>query len=176
MMYRLFTAIFTFLLMTSPALHARQNPYVLGPQDRLRIVVFGEPDLSGEFSLDDIGQISMPLIGLVALGGLARQDAEVLIASRFSQGYLQNPSVSIDIIAYRPFYILGEVNNPGAYEFATGLSVLKAVAIAGGFTYRANESRFDLVREQGDTVTELTASPITLIQPGDILRIRERYF
>ncbi len=150
--------------------------YALGTGDRLRITVFGEPDLSGEFEVDGTGAISISLIGQVMAAGLTSQQLEQTITAKLADGYLRQPQVSAEIINYRPYYILGEVNTAGEYPYTSGLSVLNAVASAGGFTYRANK-RVVYIKSMtgGDEVAYELNSQI-LVQPGDTIRIGERIF
>src|SRR5690606_40796847 len=109
--------------------------YRLGPQDKIQVTVFNEPDLSGEFELDGEGRVALPLIGDVTVGGMTVRNAEQTIAAELYPDYLQNPKVSIQVTNYRPFYILGEVKEPGGYPYANDMTVIQAVALAGGFTY-----------------------------------------
>ena len=150
--------------------------YTLGTGDRVRVTVFGEPDLSGEFEVDATGKISMPLIGDVRIAGLQMRDAEKAVANSLSQGYLANPRVNVEVLNYRPFYIIGEVNAPGSYPYVNGMSVLTAVALAGGYTYRARENRVVITRANDPQRRESPAGPDTPVLPGDIVRVPERFF
>lgn len=150
--------------------------YVLGPGDKLRVIVFDEEDLSGEFVIDDFGTVSLPLIGEVGVGGTDIRGAERMIEERLKDGFLRRPRVNIQVLNFRPFYILGEVNSPGEYEFVTNMSILKAVALAGGFTYRANKRDFLIIRAKDETRAEQEVTADTIILPGDIVRIKERFF
>ena len=150
--------------------------YTLGTGDRVRVVVFGEPDLSGEFEVDATGKISMPLVGDVRIGGLPMREAEKIVAQTLSQGYLANPRVNVEVLNYRPFYIIGEVNTPGSYPYVNGMSVLTAVALAGGYTYRAREDRVSITRANDPQRREYRAAPDTPVLPGDIIKVPERLF
>ena len=150
--------------------------YTLGTGDRVRVTVFGEPDLSGEFEVDATGKISMPLVGDVKIGGLAMREAEKTVAQTLSQGYLANPRVNVEVLNYRPFYIIGEVNTPGSYPYVNGMSVLTAVALAGGYTYRAREDRVSITRANDPQRREYRAAPDTPVLPGDIIKVPERLF
>jgi len=152
------------------------DSYRLGSGDRLRVTVFGEAELSGEFEVDGGGAVSLPLIGDVDIGGRTVREAERRIEDHFRDGYLKQPRVSIDVLNYRPFYILGEVNNPGSYPFVNGMSVLNAVALAGGFTYRARENRIEIIRASDSSREPREATPSTVVLPGDIIRVPERFF
>lgn len=150
--------------------------YALGSSDRLRVNVFGHPDLSGEFEVDGTGLISMPLIGQVTAAGLSTAELENAIAARLSDGYVLNPRVSAEVINYRPFYILGEVGRPGEYPYTSGLTVQNAVAAAGGFTYRANKRIVYIKSMEGNEEVVYNLTPGTRVQPGDTVRIGERIF
>lgn len=150
--------------------------YQLGSGDQIRVTVYGEDDLSGEFELDGTGTIAMPLIGAVSIGNRNLGDAEALITAQLADGFLVNPRVSIEVLNYRPFYILGEVKQPGSYAYVSGMTVLNAIALASGFTYRASENKIEVTRridgEEQKMRIELTAA----VLPGDILRVPERFF
>ncbi|MDW7712454.1 MAG: polysaccharide biosynthesis/export family protein [Deferrisomatales bacterium] len=152
------------------------DSYLLGSGDRVRVSVFGEPDLSGEFEVDGTGMVALPLIGeLGAAGGSVRQ-LEQALRDALADGYLVDPRVSVEVLNYRPFYILGEVKSPGKYPYVSGMSVLNAVAMAGGYTHRAREGRAEITRggDPGNVVKN--APPATPVYPGDIIRIPERFF
>lgn len=149
--------------------------YTLDSGDRLRVVVFRHEDLSGEFEVDGTGTFSMPLIGNVEAAGLTTRQLEERIAEGFRNGYLVDPQVSIEVLNYRPFFILGEVNRPGQYPYASGMSVINAVALAGGFTFRAKENGIS-VQRGGSNAPEVVVTPDTPILPGDIIRVPERFF
>ena len=147
--------------------------YRLGPGDRLRITVFRHPDLSGEFALDGEGVLALPLIGDIAAGGATPRQLEDEIETRFRRDeYLVTPAINIEVLTYRPFYILGEVARPGQYEYTNGMTVINAVALAGGYTYRANAGRISIQR--GDCVTAAAAESAVL--PGEIVAVPERFF
>jgi polysaccharide biosynthesis/export protein VpsN len=152
------------------------SSYKLGPGDALRVTVFRHEDLSGEFSLDGEGNFAMPLVGEIRGGGRnARElENEVELALK-SGGYLVEPQVSIEVLNYRPFYIIGEVNNPGSFEYVNGMTVINAVALAGGFTYRADQDDI-VISRGGSSGPELQAAPDTKVLPGDIIEIQERFF
>jgi polysaccharide export outer membrane protein len=149
--------------------------YKLGSGDKVKVVVFNHEDLSGEFTLDGAGNFAMPLIGEVKAGGLTSRELEQRIVEKYKDGFLVDPQVSVEVENYRPFYILGEVKNPGSYPYVNGMTVLNAVALAGGFTYRAKQNSFLLQRggsgSQGGQVGGDQA-----ILPGDIVTVQERFF
>ncbi len=153
---------------------AQGGGYQLSAGDRVRIIVFGEEELSGEFELDSEGTFSMPLIGTVKSESLTPRELEASIAALFLDGFLKNPRISIEVLNYRPFYILGEVNNPGAYPYRAGMTILNAAALAGGFTYRANENKIEVTR--GGAGEPRIMPRETVVQPGDIIRVKERFF
>lgn len=150
--------------------------YRLGAGDRLRVTVYGEPNFSGEFAVSDSGEIALPLVGPVKAGGLTLAQFRDSAAKTLADGYLNNPKVAVEVTNYRPFYILGEVNKPGEYPFVVGLTVPKAVATANGFTYRGNKSVV-LIKHESELVEhEFHLDPSILVQPGDVIRIKERHF
>ncbi|MEM1382784.1 MAG: polysaccharide biosynthesis/export family protein [Pseudomonadota bacterium] len=169
----LFAAMVILPLEGVAVAQSQAEAYQLGAGDRLRIVVFDEEDLSGEFELDSTGNFSMPLIGTVDGLGLSPRQLEERITTRLLDGYLRSPRVSIEVLNYRPFFILGEVNNPGQYPYQSGMTVLNAAAMAGGFTFRADEDDIEVQRGESDAFEAL---PSTSIQPGDIIRVKERLF
>lgn len=151
---------------------AAAQEYRLGSQDKISVTVFGEDDLSGEFELDGEGKVSLPLLGDIPLGNLTLREAEKAIADRLHPDYLLDPKISIQVANYRPFYILGEVKSPGSYPFVNGMTVVQAVALAGGFTYRARTDNVVIVR----AASRQAASQTTAVMPGDIIEIPERFF
>jgi polysaccharide export outer membrane protein len=150
--------------------------YVLGPNDRVRLKVYGEPDIAGEYEIDSTGNVSVPLAGHIKAAGLTTRQLEHSISSALSKGIVRDPRVNVEIALYRPYYILGEVKKSGEYPYRLGLTVMDAVASAGGFTYRANENKVYL-RRSGGSVDEVHAldAPVPVF-PGDNIRIPERYF
>ncbi len=150
--------------------------YRLGPADKIRVIVFGEPDLSGEFSVNARGQLSMPLLGEVDAQGLSIEQLRQNIADGLSQGYVVGARVAAEVTAYRPYYILGEVDEPGEYPYSSGMSVMKAVAAAGGFTYRANKSAVFIKRSNGDQEMKYKLTQELAVLPGDVVRVGERFF
>ena len=152
------------------------NSYRLGPGDALRVTVFRHEDLSGEFRLDGDGYFAMPLVGEILGGGRTSRQLENEIEGALkSGGYLIEPQVSIEVLNYRPFYIIGEVNNPGSFEYVNGMTVINAVALAGGFTYRADQDDI-VISRGGSSGPEIEAAPDTEVLPGDIIEVQERFF
>jgi polysaccharide biosynthesis/export protein len=150
--------------------------YVLGPNDRIRLKVYGEPDIAGEYEIDSNGQVSIPLAGHIGAAGLTTKQLERAIASALAKGIVRDPRVNVEVALYRPYYILGEVKKGGEYPYRLGLTVMDAVASAGGFTYRANENKVFLRRSgAGAEETYPLDAPVPVF-PGDNIRIPERYF
>lgn len=150
--------------------------YLLGSGDRVKVTVFGEDDLSGEYEVDGSGQVPLPLIGQVRAMGLTVQGFQQAVEVAFRDGYLKDPRVSAEVTTYRPYYILGEVNQPGTYAYQNGLTVLNAVATAQGFTYRANEKNVFIRRDGAQDEQRVPLTSTTQVRPGDTIRISERFF
>ena len=145
--------------------------YQLGTGDKLRVIVFGEDDLGGEFQVDGNGHISLPLIGGVTAAGETASGLEQVIADRLADGYLQSPRVSVSVSTYRPFYVIGEVSKAGEYAYVNGMSALNAVALAGGYTPKANESVIYIRRNGSNREEKVPADQMTRIWPGDVVRV-----
>lgn len=169
-------AIFFLLVALSPAYAAGETAYVLGPNDKVKVTVFGEPDLSGEFEISGSGVMSMPLIGEIPLGGKNLTQASEALSLRLRDGFLRAPKVSIEVLNYRPFFILGEVNSPGSYPYVNGMTVVNAAAIGGGFTYRADKKDIKIQREAADGKAEMPAQLESVVRPGDVIWVGERFF
>ena len=150
--------------------------YKLGTGDKVHMTVFCEDDLSGDFEVDGSGFLRLPLIGEARAAGLSVHEFEAKVASMLNDGYLKDAKVSVQITNYRPFYIYGEVNKPGEYPFVNEMSVPTAIALAGGFTFRADSSDVYVQRNGSQTEVELPANQATKIGPGDIVRVPERFF
>ncbi len=160
----------------SSAAAAVQDDYRLGPGDKIKVVVFGHEDLSGEAEVDGSGTVSLPLIRNIAVQGITVRELEEEIANRLKPEYLLNPKVSVEVLTYRPFYIYGEVNKPGSYPYVNGMTVINAVALAGGYTYRARQSRVNITRANDPQKKSQEAGPETAVYPGDVIEVPERYF
>ncbi|HRJ12325.1 MAG TPA: polysaccharide biosynthesis/export family protein [Alphaproteobacteria bacterium] len=150
--------------------------YRLGSGDEIRLTVFGEESMTGNYKVDGAGMISLPLVGNVQAGNLTVAELQMRIAQHLSQGFLLNPRVSVQVMNYRPFFILGEVNRPNQYPYVEGMKVINAVAVAGGYTYRANERSMTIVRGNDPTRSKQPADPTTIVMPGDTIEIQERFF
>lgn len=160
-----------------PPLEAGEaGPYVLDSGDMVRIIVFGSEDLSGEYAVDGAGTISVPLLGGVEARGRTTQQLESELQTAFSEGILIDPSVSVQVVAFRPFYILGEVQRPGQFPYVNEMTVLTAVALAGGYTYRAEKDYVKVTRKMGDEAVERRAEPNSFVEPGDVIYVYERLF
>lgn len=150
--------------------------YTLGAGDELRVTIFGQKDLSGKFTVDGGGSISMPLIGNVETGGKTVREATNAIIAKLKPDYLKNPRVSVEVLNYRPFYIIGEVKSPGSYPYVSGMTAVNAVALGGGYTYRARENDIYITRAKDPKREKKKASHDTIVLPGDILEVPERFF
>ncbi len=149
--------------------------YRLGSGDRIKLTVFRHDDLSGEFALDGAGNFSMPLIGEIQAYGLTTSELVTRVEQKLQDGYLVDPQVGVEVLNYRPFYILGEVKSPGSYPYVNGMTVLNAVALAGGFSYRAKQSDF-LLQRGGSNVEGAEVGGDVALLPGDIITVQERFF
>lgn len=149
------------------------SQYRLDSGDQLRVTVFGQENLSGTFRVDDAGAIAMPLLPPLGVRGLTTAQTKATIEQALSQTLLRNPNVSVEVSTFRPFFILGQVNAPGQYPFVSGMTVETAVAIAGGYTFRANTSRVRITRS---AMKEFKAETNATVMPGDTIFVRERYF
>jgi polysaccharide export outer membrane protein len=151
---------------------SEDSAYRLGAGDKLRVTVFNETDLSGDFEVDGMGYVRLPLVGPIAAAGLSAYQLEARITDAFEAGkYLINPRVNVEVTTYRPFYIIGEVAKPGEYPYVNAMTAPNAIALAGGYTDRAAESTL-YIRHQGDPrEVEVSADATTRIQPGDVVRV-----
>ena len=151
--------------------------YNLGPGDEIRVITAGEDQLSGDFHVSDAGNIALPMLGTVKAAGMTPTALSNEIAEEAtSKQILKDPSVSVEVVTYRPIFVLGEVNKPGQYPYQPGMTALTAVSIAGGFTYRAVESYGSVVRDVDGKSVEGKVKRSTFLQPGDVLTIFERHF
>ena len=153
-----------------------EPPYALDSGDRLRVVVFGQQNLTNTYAVDASGRIEMPLIGSVVARGLTPQQLAQSVAASLRRGYMRDPSVSAEIVAYRPFFILGEVNNPGQYPYLAHMTVETAVAIAGGYGPRGSKGDVTISRTVRGVPSKFTAPLTFQIRPGDTIRVKERWF
>jgi len=152
------------------------GPYILGPGDKVRLKVYGDADMNGEYEVNSAGFVSVPLVGQVKAAGLTAAQLERAVMARMRGKVANDPKVNIDIATYAPFYVHGEVKKAGVYPFQPGLTVADAVATAGGLTYRADEDKVLLRRAGSNETVIVPVEGHVRIYPGDNLRIAERYF
>lgn len=150
--------------------------YRLASGDRIQINVFGHPDLSGEFEVDGAGNVTFPLLGPVRAGGQTVEALRGQIETDLNRDYLVDPSVTVEVLNYRPFFILGQVNAPGSYAYQAGMTVRQAVALAGGYTRRARTSSMQVIRQTDDGPQELEVDENALVYPGDTIEVERRFF
>ena len=160
----------------APVWAEASRDYQLGPGDLLRIVVFGHEDLSGEFEVKGTGHVSLPLIREVKAAGLTLRQFEQAVIDSLKPDFLLNPRVSVDVLNYRPFYIIGEVKRPGSYPYVNGMTVVNAIALAGGYTYRAQENEVLITRERDAGRKQEPADHQTVVLPGDVIEVPERFW
>jgi polysaccharide export outer membrane protein len=153
------------------------GPYRLGVGDEMRVITFGEERLTGQFKVNDRGEIAVPLLGTIRANGLTTTELEKSISKQLTdKKVLLDPSVSVEVLKYRPVFILGEVSKPGEYPYQPGMTVLTAVAIAGGFTYRAETDYASILRTTDKQPVEGRVPRGMEVRPGDVIDIYERYF
>lgn len=152
------------------------GPYHLDSGDELRVVVYDQPNLTNLYSVDQAGYIAVPLIGEVPARGATTDMLEQRIAAQLSTRFLREPNVTVEVAEYRPFFVLGEVNNPGQYPYAPGMTAETAVAVAGGFTARANMRSVRVTRTLGGRLYEGRIPVTQPIRAGDTLYVYERLF
>jgi polysaccharide export outer membrane protein len=151
-------------------------PYTLWPGDKLKIAVFQEAELTGEFQIDERGSFAYPLVGQISVRGLTIEQLREMLAARLAAGYIRNPSIAIEVLNYRPINIIGEVKRAGQYPYRPGVALHDIPAIAGGHSYRADESTLYIIRYRGGDPIEVDIDDKTIgIMPGDTIRIPERY-
>ena len=161
---------------SAPQPAVASGPPALQGGDKIKVTVFGEDKLTGDYEIDPGGFVSLPLAGTVRASGLTKAQLEQELSKKFKSQYLRDPKVTVDITTFRPFYVLGEVEKPGEYQYKSGLNVLSAIAIAGGNTYRSSTSRVLIQRAGEAGLREYPFSPSIPILPGDLIRVPARYF
>ncbi|MDE1914562.1 MAG: polysaccharide export protein [Sphingomonadales bacterium] len=174
----------TCLAISPIALHAAPNvpevqnsDYRLGPDDKVHITVYGEDRLTGDYMVTSKGLVSFPLIGDIPAAGRSLGEVQEDIRQRLAAGYIRDPRVAIEVGNFRSFYVLGEVNKPGEYPYRTNLTLDQAVATAGGYSYRANKKKIILHHAgRPEQVVQLGKLETIGLQPGDTIRIPERFF
>ena len=153
------------------------GPYRLGVNEEVRVITFGQEQLTGQFRINDRGNIVVPLLGEIPANELTTTQLQQAIALRLKEKQLvEHPDVSVDVVSYRPVFILGEVSKPGQYPYQPGMTVLTAVAVAGGFTYRAITDYASILRSADGHAVEGRVPRNMLVQPGDVIDIYERHF
>lgn len=152
------------------------QPYRVDSGDRLRITVFDQKDLSTTYSVDQAGYISFPLVGAVPARGRTLQELEGQIAAKLRQGYLRDPDVSIEVDRYRSIFVMGEVGQPGQYTYVPGMTIQNAIAVAGGFSPRANQANADVTRKINGNIMTGRVNISRPVLAGDTIYIRERLF
>lgn len=155
---------------------AEEGPYRLGAGDRIRLQVFGQDELSQEYLISDSGTLTLPLIGSVEAEGRTLPALEDDIAAKLADGILVSPNVTAEIVTYRPFYILGETKSPGQYPYVPRMTVLTAVSMSGGYTFRADQDHVSITRMTDGQMAEFRADPLAYVEPGDVINVYERYF
>ena len=185
--------VLSFALVSPLSLHAASKPsvgpgavpkqgstpnpgYRLGPNDVVRVQVYGEDDLTIETRVSGDGKIAMPLLGVLRIHGLSVKETEELIAARLADGYLRHPLVSVYIMKYRNYYVAGAVESPGGYPYADGLTVLKAITVAGGFTDKASKGSIEIKRSIGDEKQTLSVNLEDHVYPDDVIIVPESFF
>lgn len=152
------------------------GPYLLDTGDRLRVFVYGQPNLSRAYTVDHEGQITVPLIGNVPARGRTTADLEAMIRQRLGAAYVRDPEVTVDILQNRPFFIYGEVRNGGQYPYVSGMTVETAIAIAGGYSERASTRGYRITRRANGVVEQIEAPGDFPVLPGDVVHVNERFF
>lgn len=150
--------------------------YRLGIGDKVRISVFGEPDLTVDAVIDSVGQISYPLLGSVPAFRKTADELAQVITAGLANGFLRKPDVQVTVVQYRPFYVIGQVKRAGAYAYSVGLTVEKALALAGGLTNLASTRRIYVLREDAPTESRIRVDLDTLVLPGDTVLVEEGLF
>jgi protein involved in polysaccharide export with SLBB domain len=161
-----------------PSAFAKPTSYQISDGDKLDIKVFSEPEMSGEVQVDGEGAISLPLVGRMQAAGLTAAALRQRITQQLvAKGLVQDPNVTVAMLSYEPFNIFGEVRNAGQYTYRPGMTVRDAIALAGGYTYRANKNYIYIQHQDGNGEEKLSMAGAQLyVQPGDAVRVPERYF
>ena len=160
-----------------PLTDAHDTAYTLGVGDQVRVIIVGGEQQTGDFRVNDAGDIAMPLLGAVRAAGLTTAQLERRIAQGLrDKGLFRDPSVAVEVLAYRPVFILGEVSKPGEYPYQPGMTLLTAVSVAGGFTYRAVTGYAAVVRADAGHPVEGRVDRQSYLRPGDVVTIYERTF
>lgn len=152
------------------------HDYKLQPGDKLRLTVFGEQELSTVYKVDGAGMIAMPLVGSIKVQGLSVLQIKDMLEEQLANGYLVDPSIAVEVSEYRPVFLMGEVRAPGSYAYMDGMTVLEAIAMGGGYTYRADDDDIEIVRDGYTEDNPLDAKASDVVLPGDVITVKERFF
>lgn len=174
--YAVLAGMLVFAPSIAMAQKAALEDYRLGAGDRLKVTVFGHPQESGEFEVDGSGNVPYPLLGRVAARGKTIPEIQEFLRKELNEKFIVDPRVSVEVLNYRPFYIYGEVNRAGSYPYVSGLTVRRAVAIAGGFTRRARREPVTVIRERPEDVDKIDTYLDVPVLPGDIIEVSRRLF
>lgn len=171
-------ALLLFAAVLAPSITHGQSlqEYRIGPGDKLNVTVFGHPDLSVEALVDGLGRFSMPLIGQIPADSKTITQLQEEITAALNKDYIINPRVNLEVVNFRPFYILGDVNKPGSYPYIEGMTVRMAVAMAGGFTRRAQEEPIAVIRSQDSEQIKIDVDQDERVLPGDSIEVDRRLF
>lgn len=153
----------------------KEGPYLLDTGDVLRVTVYGEPELTTTYRVDDKGAISLPLVGPISVRGISTQVAAARITSALANGYMRNPNVAVEVATYRPFFIQGEVTTSGQFPYVYGMTVRAAISTAGGFTDTANRTKVVVYRPQGSKMIKGEVGLDFPIRPGDTIVVLDRW-
>ena len=164
------------VLPAGPGFAADPPSYKLGAGDKIKVIIFGEEDLSGDYEVNDQGELDLPLIGRVKVAASDLAQIQKVITEKYGSSFLVNPKVSLEVLNYRPFFILGEVKNPASYPCTGGMTVINAVALAGGYTPRANKRSIRIRRAGAKSSSEEEVDEDTPVLPGDVITVPERFF
>ena len=155
---------------------AENAVYRMAPGDELKINVFDNPDISGEYQVDAAGNISFPLVGQVRAAGLTVDELKTDLTARLNRDYLVDPKLSVEVLNFRPIFVIGQVNAPGSYPYSSGMTVRQAVALAGGYTRRASTSSMTVIRSDGTGgMIEVELEEDSPVLPGDTIEIDRRF-
>jgi protein involved in polysaccharide export with SLBB domain len=160
----------------APPVPLTGQPVPLGSGDRIHVTVYGQDLMTNDYMVDRDGTIALPLAGRIKVGDMVTADAEAAIRQKLAKGIVVKPNVTVDVIQYRPIYVIGEVNKPGAYDYTSNIVMINAVALAGGFTYRAGKDGVTVLRGAEANEQRYRATQTTALQPGDVVVVPERFF
>ena len=153
-----------------------KGAYQVGTGDMIRVTVYGQEEITGEYSVDDNGNLSLPLIQNIKAENKTLDELSETITNALQPKYLQDPKVSLEVIEYRDIYVLGEVRNPGKFPYIPNMTVLQSVAVAGGHTYRANEDFVEITRKEEDGLKTFRLPAKAFVRPGDTIIVKRRWF